>query len=174
MNMSKLAIGLALGTTVSLLTQLNLPVAADTIQHGPIPTNRCYGNNSNIIYIARVVSSLDQPAINRVVENTPNQCVSELSGTTTHWILPSDTSQHLLLGWKNISSGNYGWVLVVNTPSTWLFKTNSNSSLRPIGENGESTTQRWTGNGVSIWLHNPVNENGWTPDHIQYRFQHSR
>jgi hypothetical protein len=87
-----------------------------------------------------------------------------------YWTLPDNRNKYLLLVWKNLNSGEYGYTFIQNTPETWWYKTN-NSGFRSI-PNGEQRKLTWSTNGtkIDIDIKNPENSNGWTANDIWYSF----
>ncbi len=148
-----------------------LPVQAE-YEPGPITTNGCYNiGDEKIKFAAQLVYTNNDDQLRQLASS-----VAGCNGTHIwddkwyYWVLPDNQPKFLLLSWKNLSTGNFGYALIHNTPSTWWYKTNS-SGYQSIA-NGAQKKLTWWVNGyrVDIDIKNPLNRSGWTPNHIWYSF----
>jgi hypothetical protein len=147
------------------------PVYAE-YESGPITTNGCYPiGDERIKFVAQLVYTNNDNQLHRIASN-----ISGCNGTHIwddkwyYWVLPDNQPKFLLVSWKNLTKGNFGYTLIHNTPTTWWYKTND-SGYKSIA-NGQQKKLTWWVNGhrVDIDIKNPYNRNGWNANHIWYSF----
>ncbi|MFN3428770.1 MAG: hypothetical protein ACK46X_02325 [Candidatus Sericytochromatia bacterium] len=92
-----------------------------------------------------------------------------------YYTLPDDGTKHLMLLWKNLNTGKYGYAGIMNFPTWWGAFTNSNGGPEAIPihlENGKQRKLSWTTNGyqINIDILNPENTGPWTGNDIWVSF----
>jgi hypothetical protein len=159
--------------TIALPLISHTPAMA-TIDMGPATTNGCYQiGDERIKFTATPVTTNVDSELRTLVNSISTQCdVTHIANTERYyWRLPDNSPKFLLLSWKNLTTREYGYFFIQNTPTTWWYKTNS-ADWRTI-PNGESKGTGWSVNGffIDIITTNPPNKNGWTPNDIIYYFR---
>lgn len=164
---------------VCILALVLASIALAEIPKGPayLKNGTFYNSDGDRFYMIYDRSdSNPQSRMDRAVQQLKNNQVGTHKAGETYWtVLPEvdngmgDTT-NLLLGWYNLDTGNTGWVCVWNSTDTWRYETNAgNQGSIP---NGENVMRSWSDDGqtIKITVTNPLNSNGWTASHIQYRF----
>jgi hypothetical protein len=155
---------------VSLMIQL--PAIAE-YEHGPINQGGCYNvGDERVKFVARVVDTNADDQLKGIANSVPLTCDATHSWDDNwyYWTLPDNRAKYLLLIWKNLVSGEYGYAFIQNTPENWWYKTNSRDFATI--PNGQQKKISWSTNGhqIEIDLKNPINRNSWTPNDIWYSF----
>jgi hypothetical protein len=161
--------------TIALPLISHTPAMATTVYAGPANTGGCYRIGDEQIKFAaiQVTTNIDSE-LKALVNSASAKCdgthIASSSLTQNSWTLPDDRPKFLLLYWKNLTTRQYGYTFVQNTPDAWWSKTNS-KGWRTI-PNGTSSIENWFVNGfpVSISVQNPIDVNGWTPNDVLYSF----
>jgi hypothetical protein len=155
---------------ISIIMQT--PVMAE-YEHGSIKQGGCYNvGDEKVKFVSQIVYTNFDSELKQIASSVSAIC----DGTDVwddkwyFWTLPDNRAKYLLLTWKNLNSGEYGYAFIQNTPQTWWYKTNS-SGFQSI-PNGVQRKQTWSTNGtkIDIDLKNPKNSNGWTANDIWYSF----
>ncbi len=155
---------------------INMPTPsyAESIASGPPPTiSGCYNvGDEQVKFIYQKVDTLDPNVLNRLANSIPNVCNGSYAWDDKwYWeSLPDNRNKYIFLMWKNIKNGEYGWLVIQNTPSTWNWYTND--GRRGIVPNGEQAKRTWWTNGyrIDIDVRNPPNQGPWTANDIWYGF----
>lgn len=153
---------------------------AKTAPKGPAMRNYCYKTRSGGFYFAAVRVSgkyLSETYINRFIRNLPKKCLG------THvwddrWYksnLPDKgDKRYLLMFTKGISGkvkGQYYWVLIENTPSTWfVYDLHFSKRHRRALSNGEQFKRKDLPEGIEFDVMNPHNDSGYNGNDILFSF----
>lgn len=163
--------GLVLGAT-PLTLALQAPAMAE-YEHGPMNKGGCYNvGNERVKFVAQEVYTNVDGDLKRIAQSVSSACNAAhvWDDKWYYWRLPDNRAKYLLLVWKNLNSGEYGYAFIQNTPQDWWYKTNSRGFATV--PNGQQKKITWSTNGyrIDIDLKNPENRNGWTANDIWYSF----
>lgn len=142
-------------------------------EEGPIRANGCYKiGDERVKFASQIVETADNDSLQRIASSISRDCdvTDAWDDKWYSWVLPDNRPKYLLLTWKNISNGEYGYALIRNTPNYWYVKTNSRGYQAIHNDSMEKYS--WVSNGYTIHIDikNPKNVNGWTSNHIWYSF----
>jgi len=142
-------------------------------EHGPVRQNGCYNiGDERVKFVSQVVDTNDDVSLKRIASSISRNCdiTDRWDDKWYYWTLPGNRAKYLLLTWKNLNSGEYGYAFIHNTPDTWWFK--SDKAGYQFIHNGSKKKITWTSNGytIQIDIKNPKHENGWTGNDIWYSF----
>ncbi len=157
--------------SISILT---LPSPGLTeYEHGAIRQGGCYNiGDEQIKFVASIVDTNNDNSLKRIASSVPTRCddTHVWDDKWYYWTLPDNRNKYLLLTWKNITTGEYGYAFIHNTPQNWWYKTNE-SGYATIANNQQKKLT-WSSNGhrIDIDIKNPENRNGWTANDIWYSF----
>jgi hypothetical protein len=156
--------------TISMIMQA--PAMAE-YNHGSVRRDGCYMiGDERVKFVSQVVNTNSDGDLKTIASSVSSLCdkTDVWDDKWYYWTLPDNRNKYLLLSWKNLNSGEYGYVFIQNTPETWWYKTNS-KGFKEI-PNGEQRKETWSTNGtkIDIDLKNPKNSGDWTPDDIWYSF----
>jgi hypothetical protein len=164
--------------SVATIATIALPLishapAMATIDAGPANTGGCYRIGDELIkFMAIPVTTNVDSQLSAQVNSASELCDGThiADGQPKSWTLPDDRPKFLLLYWKNLTTRQYGYTFIQNTPAAWWSKTNA-TGWKTIPD-GTSKNTFWFTNGfrVDINVQNPRNVNGWTPNDIIYSF----
>ncbi|MFM6079636.1 MAG: hypothetical protein ACKPCI_14200, partial [Dolichospermum sp.] len=142
-------------------------------EHGPIRQGGCYNvGDEQVKFVSIIVDTNNDDSLRNIANSVSSACdvTDTWDDKWYYWTLPDNRNKYLLLIWKNLSSSEYGYAFIQNTPEAWWYKTNS-GGFQSI-PNGEQRKLNWSTNGhrIDIDLKNPKNSNGWTANDVWYSF----
>lgn len=149
-----------------------------TVREGIPTTSGCYEvGDERVKFMVITMRSKDKAVWDQTAKDVSRTCdrTRVWDDKWYYYSLPDDGSKHLMLLWKNLDTGRYGYAGIMNFPTWWGAFTNSNGSpaLIPIHiPNGKQHKLTWTTNGkqIDIDIRNPENTGPWTGNDIWVSF----
>ncbi len=76
------------------------------------------------------------------------------------------------IGWYDRTDGNYGWVDVLNTTDYWYSRSSKDTRWARMPEPNGWNDGDWTigGQSVKLYVRNPENSSGFTPNDIVFSY----
>lgn len=149
-----------------------------TVSEGIPSTSGCYDvGDERVKFMVITMRSKTKAAWDQTAKSVSRDCdkTRVWDDKWYYYSLPDDGTKHLMLLWKNLDTGKYGYAGIMNFPTWWGAFTNSNGGpeLIPIYiENGKQKKLTWTTNGhqIDIDIRNPENTGPWTGNDIWVSF----
>lgn len=149
--------------------------SASGIIRGPVESNHSVfrGENEYRFKVKEVQFNSSNSLRKTASEITSALRSHVLSDELYYWTRDNEEDR-LLLAWKNVSSREFGWVVIENYHDKWFYKANSDNDWTLL-KRGEKTRLVWDDSDrkIEILLRVPNLCNGWTIDDIQYGFGNS-
>ncbi|MDB5102094.1 MAG: hypothetical protein JWM80_6515 [Cyanobacteria bacterium RYN_339] len=145
-----------------------------TIPRGIPTTGRCYTlTTERVVFKVYKLTSDNRSDWNVQAQAVPNTC-SEGSMLWDdkwyfYWLRP-DIVDNLMLVWRNLDRREYGYVVIKNTPTTWLVYSSGGGPW--VVKNNAMLRRTWHSDGkrIDIDVKNPNNTGGWGENDIWVSF----
>ncbi|MNS20437.1 hypothetical protein D3C72_521730 [compost metagenome] len=149
-----------------------------TVREGIPNTNGCYEvGDERVKFMVITMRTKSKAAWDETARSVSRDCDKSRvwDDRWYYYSLPDDGSKHLMLLWKNLDTGKYGYAGIMNFPTWWGAFTNSTGSPELIPyyiPNGQQKKLTWTTNGkqIDIDIRNPENTGPWTANDIWVSF----
>jgi hypothetical protein len=145
----------------------------DTVGPGPVYTSGPVYiiNGQAIKFVFRTGALLnDAASAQAVIARGRQNFPSHVWDNTKYWVtLDTASNSYLLIGWYNRDTGGYGWVGVLNTPDTWWFRADGRWTALPEPNAWDGRQWGFGAETVTLYIKNPRNVNGFTPNDIIYK-----
>jgi hypothetical protein len=126
--------------------------------------------------ISPVHGNTDEALHKKARTLTDNSGTHVWDNKTYYWRKGNNETLNLLLAYKNLTTGAYGWVVVQSNKSGVFFKTvGSKGQWKSIKQGTERVEVRWDSSGqiIKIFLSYPDSPDGRTAGDIKYSFGYS-